>query len=249
MLAVVGTVISRSRSGNVLLRGGDEVLGTHRLFISGVGVDSVVAALTGDPTGTVNSSLEQFGGRFTRDSVNVLINTSSFAVLLCAHNVATRYAFNLSVDGILPRALSAVHIRYGSPHIASIALSAASLVAFIPALVGAEPFTFYGATTGLAALGRLSVFFATAIAIARYMRRSGQVESFVRRAVLPAVAAVGIGATLVLAVVNFSVLTGGSAELSVGLIVLAALIFGAGVALASVYRRTRPAVYSRIGRQ
>jgi amino acid transporter len=222
---------------------------TAWLFISGVGVDSVVAAVTGDPTGTMNSSLEQFGGKFVRDSVNVLINTSSFAVLLCAHNVATRYAFNLSADGILPRALSKVHSRHGSPYVASVALSAASLVAFIPALLGAEPFIFYGATAGLAALGGLSVFFATTIAIARYTRRTEQGESFVRRTVLPAVAAIGIGVTLILAVANFSVLTGGSAALSVGLIVLAVVIFGAGVVLASVYRRTRPTVYSRIGRQ
>jgi amino acid transporter len=222
---------------------------TAWLFISGVGVDSVVAAVTADPTGTMNSSLEQFGGRFTRDSVNVLINTSSFAVLLCAHNVATRYAFNLSVDGILPRALSGVHSRYGSPHVASIAMSVVSLVAFIPALVGAEPYTFYGATTGLAAFGGLTVFFLTSIAIARYLRRTGQVESFLRRVVLPAVAMIGVGATLILAILNFSVLTGGSAALSVGLIVLGVIIFGAGVVLAGVYRRTRPAVYSRIGRQ
>jgi hypothetical protein len=34
MLALVGTVMSRSPSGNVLLRDGDGVLGTHRLFVS-----------------------------------------------------------------------------------------------------------------------------------------------------------------------------------------------------------------------
>src|SRR4051794_8149955 len=31
MLALVGTVMSRSASGNVLLRDGDDVLGTHRV--------------------------------------------------------------------------------------------------------------------------------------------------------------------------------------------------------------------------
>jgi amino acid transporter len=222
---------------------------TTWLFISGVGVDSVVAAVTADPTGTMNSSLEQFGGRFVRDSVNVLINTSTFAVLLCAHNVATRYAFNLSADGILPRALSGVHSRHGSPHVASITLSVVSLVAFIPALVGAEPYTFYGATAGLAAFGGLTVFFLTSVAIASYLRRTGHVESFLRRVVLPAVAMIGVGATLILALFNFSLLTGGSAALSVGSIVLGVIIFAAGVVLAGVYRRTRPAIYTRIGRQ
>jgi len=32
MLALVGTVMSRSPSGNVLLRDGDGVLGTHKRF-------------------------------------------------------------------------------------------------------------------------------------------------------------------------------------------------------------------------
>jgi hypothetical protein len=35
MLALVGTVISRSASGSVLLRDGDKVLGTHRFWVLG----------------------------------------------------------------------------------------------------------------------------------------------------------------------------------------------------------------------
>jgi hypothetical protein len=35
MLALVGTVMSRSPSGNVLLRDGDRVLGTHKLSCRG----------------------------------------------------------------------------------------------------------------------------------------------------------------------------------------------------------------------
>ncbi len=38
MLALVGTVMSRSPSGNVLLRDGDGVIGTHRMRSEFAGV-------------------------------------------------------------------------------------------------------------------------------------------------------------------------------------------------------------------
>ena len=57
----------------------------------------------------------------------VLVNTSVLAVLVCAHNVGARYLFNMSADGVFPRALSGVHARHGSPHIASMVMSAAAL--------------------------------------------------------------------------------------------------------------------------
>jgi len=223
---------------------------TAWLFINAVGVNKVVGAVGSDPTGTMNSALQQFSGRFEVDAVNILINTSAFAVLLCAHNVASRYAFNLGADGILPRALSGVHRKHGSPHIASITVSIISAAIFIPVLitkVGA--YQFYGATLGLAALGGVIAFFLSNAAVVRYMRKAGPKENVLHRIVLPAIAGLGLAATIVLTLTNFSVLTGGSEALSDVLMVVVAAIFVAGVVMASVYRRRRPEVYQRIGRQ
>jgi hypothetical protein len=49
MLALVGTVISRSPSGNVLLRDGDRILGTHRLEAGVIEIHAEVAGQLGQP--------------------------------------------------------------------------------------------------------------------------------------------------------------------------------------------------------
>jgi amino acid transporter len=220
------------------------------LFINSVGLDKIVAAVLGDPTGTIDASIQHFGGRFAYDAATVLVNTSAFAVLLTAHNVAARYAFNLGADGILPRRLSGVHAKHGSPHIASITMTVASGAVFIPVVLShAEPLVFYAAALGVAAIGALIVFFLSNAAIVRYMRKSGQDENLLHRILLPAVAAVGLGASLYLGVANFSVLTGGSKTFSNALLALTAAVFIAGFVMAAVFRRSRPDVYQRIGRQ
>ncbi|RNM12035.1 APC family permease [Nocardioides pocheonensis] len=223
---------------------------TAWLFINAVGVDHVVALVTGDPEGVMHQSLRHFGGRFAADSANVLVNTSSFAVLLCAHNVGARYAFNLSADGIFPRALSGIHKTHGSPHVSSVVFTIASAVIFVPVLIlGIKPLAFYAAILGIASITALLVFFLSNAAVMRYMRKEGSEESAVHRVVLPVVAAVGLGATIALGVKNFTLLTGGSQAVSnLLLVVIAATLLG-GIALAFVYRRTRPEVYQRIGRQ
>jgi uncharacterized membrane protein (DUF485 family) len=63
------------------------------------------------------------------------------------------------------------------------------------------------------------------------------------------IAGLGLLVTLILAVLNFPVLTGGSQALSNWLIVLVVALFVAGYVLAAVYQRRRPEVYQRIGRQ
>ncbi|WP_459985468.1 APC family permease [Nocardioides sp. AN3] len=223
---------------------------TAWLFISSLGVDHAIAAAMADPEGSIHASITEFGSRFTADAATVLVNTSSFAVLLTAHNVAARYAFNLSADGILPRRLSGVHKRHGSPHIASVAVTVATAVILLPIIVlHIDPYAFYAAVLGIASVTGLSVFFASNVAVMRYMRSVGSRESALHRVVLPVLAAIGLGATLVLGVKNFNLLTGGSQALSNALLVVVVAIFAAGFAMAVAYRRARPEVYERIGRQ
>lgn len=223
---------------------------TSWLFIDAVGVDQVVATVTEDPTGTMTSTIEQFTGLFVNDAANVLINTSAFAVLLCAHNVAARYAFNLSADGILPRQLSGVHKNHGSPHIASIAVSILSVVVLVPVvLLDVEPYAFYGAVIGVGVLGTTVVFLLSNTAVMRFVHRPESRERFLHRVVLPMIAGLGLLVTLILALLNFPVLTGGSQALSNWLIVLVVALFVAGYVLAAAYQRRRPEVYQRIGRQ
>ncbi|WP_270887966.1 APC family permease [Pedococcus sp. 5OH_020] len=223
---------------------------TAWLFISSLGVDHAVATAAADPEGAIHASISQFSGKFTADAAHALVNTSSFAVLLTAHNVAARYAFNLSADGILPRALSGIHRRQGSPHVASLWVTIATALIFVPIVaLHIDPYAFYAAILGIASIAALIVFFASNAAVMRYMRSVGTRETALHRIVLPVLAALGLGTTLVLGVKNFKVLTGGSDALSNWLLVVIVAIFGAGVLMAMVYRRSRPDVYQRIGRQ
>ncbi len=223
---------------------------TSWLFINSLGVDHAMAIVAGDPEGSMQYSMQTFAGLFTADAAKVLVNTSSFAVLLCGHNFAARYAFNLSADGILPRALSGIHKKHGSPHIASLVVTVASAVVLIPVvLLKLEPYQFYAGVLGFGAVAGMIVFLLSSIAVMRYLSKNGSGERPFNRIVLPVIATVGLGATLVLGVVNFPVLTGGSALLSNVLLVLIGAVFVAGVVMAIRYRRTRPEVYQRIGRQ
>jgi amino acid transporter len=221
------------------------------LFINALGVNEAVALATADGVAAMDSTIINFAGNFVYDAATVLVNTSAFAVILCAHNIGARYLFNLSADGVLPRSLSGVHSRHGSPHRASVVVSLAALLLNVfVAFMGVDPIAFYAAMLGIAAFGGTFIFFATSISIPVYMKRLGSRDHGpLTTLILPIIAAVGLGIGLLLAITNFPVLTGGSWGLSVVLLLLMVVIFVTGFTLASVYRRTRPEVYQRIGRQ
>lgn len=219
------------------------------VFINSLGVDHVAAAATADPTGSMTKSLEAFGGKVLSDVATVLVNTSTFAVLLAAHNITARYGFNLSADGILPKRLSGVHARHGSPHISSIATSGAGLLLnVIIVLAGVSAIGFYTAMLGITSFVILGVIFACAIAVPIYLHRHGRNHSVWSRIVFPVVAIAGLGAGLSLAAANFPLLVGGDALAAILMAVIIG-VFALGIVLAAVYKRTRPETYARIGRQ
>lgn len=224
---------------------------TSWLFINAVGVDKAVEAATADPVGSMSNSIVAFGGKVLLDVATVMVNTSTFAVVLAGHNIVARYVFNLSADGILARSLSGVHARHGSPHTASVATSVAALAVNIPVVIlGLEPSAFYAAMLGVTSFVLILAIFLTNLSVPVYMRRrGGALFTTWGTVICPIVAGVGLAVGLVLAASNFPLLTGGSTTLSAALMGVIAGLFVLGIALALVYRRTKPAVYSRIGRQ
>lgn len=224
---------------------------TSWVFINAVGVDTAVEAATADPIGSMSNSMVTFGGTVLLDVATAMVNTSTFAVVLAGHNIVSRYVFNLSADGILPRSLSGVHARHGSPHVASVVTSLAALAVNIPViLLGLEPSAFYAAMLGITSFVLILVIFITNLSIPVYMRRrGGALFTTWGTVICPIIAGIGLAVGLVLAAANFPLLIGGSTALAVELMALIAGLFVLGVVLALVYRRTKPAVYSRIGRQ
>lgn len=224
---------------------------TSWLFINALGVDDAASLVAADPIGAMDSSIITFGSHFLFDAATVLVNTSVLAVLVCAHNVGARYLFNLSADGVMPRSLSRVHARHGSPHVASMVVSAAALlVNVLVVALGLDAMAFYAAVLGVAALTGVTVFFLTAVAVLVYLRRTGNHTTHPWRSViLPSAAAVGFGTVVVLSILNFSHLTGGSQGFSNLLLVFVYGVFVFGFVLATILQRKRPEVYQRIGRQ
>lgn len=241
--------IPRATYGVIVVAGVLYTLTTW-LFINSIGPDDAIAVVTKDLEGTMRSSMEQYAGKFILDVGTILVLTSSFAVILCAHNVAARYLFNLSADGIVPKSLSGVHAEHKSPHVASLTVSVACLAVLVPVIAsGVDVYAFYAGALGIVAVGMLVVFLLCNIAVMRYLRTAEPDAGTFRTTVLPLVAMIGLGATVVLALRDFPVLTGGSDFTSNVLLGAFVLTFLAGVALAAVYRRRRPDVYQRIGRQ
>ena len=83
----------------------------------------------------------------------------------------------------------------------------------------------------------------TRLAVLVYFRRRGPVgASRWRTVVAPAVSTIGLGIVAYLALVNFPMMIGGSTSQAVLMKVINWGVLAAGMALAIVYRRRRPAV-------
>jgi amino acid transporter len=225
--------------------------GTTWLFVNALGVDDAVAMSTAEGTAAFDATILEFGGRLLLDVATVLLVTSSLAVIICAHNVAARYLFNLGADGVVSRSLAAVHPRFGSPYRASIVVSIAVLIAnLVVVIAGVDAMVFYGALLGIAALTGISVQFLTSIAIPVYLIRHDKWRGHVFASlVAPFVALIGFGWSVVISISDFSMHTGGVTWLSSLLIAIVYGTFISGFLVAMRLERTKPDIYHRIGRQ
>ncbi|TKA04664.1 APC family permease [Actinacidiphila oryziradicis] len=221
------------------------------VLIQAVGTAKVVAASAADPTGTFMASLETYSGRVAVDLVTVLLNTSIFAAILSSHNITTRYLYNLSADGIVHKSLGTVHGKHGSPHRASLTASAAAFLGMVPFVVlGANPSQLYAVLVGIFGYALILLLLITGVAVPVYLRRNRVAGANSWNSLIaPVLAIAGLAVSVVLATQNFHLLINGSQSLTNSMFAVVYGTFVVGVVMALVYRRTRPAVYARIGRQ
>lgn len=225
---------------------------TSFFLVSAYGVDNAAAVAQEDPAGMFLGALETFLGSVAVDIASVLLITSLFAALLSISNVLSRYLFSLGNDGVLPRPLGRVHPRQASPYISSIVVTVAILVGGIVLIAGGfDPGLAYGSLAGVGGFAVIVLELITSVAVFAYFRKTGtpKESSVWKTVVAPVVAAVGLALIVYLAISNFPTLIGGDLTLAV---VLQVVTWGAlisGMALAAHYRRTKPEVYERIGRQ
>jgi hypothetical protein len=121
------------------------VIGPAQLHrVAGQQLGNLFFGLSGSYLGSVAATVMQ-----------VLLCTSLFAGLLAMHSASNRYMFVLGRDSVLPRPLSAVHARYGSPYRASLVQTAcATAVTAAFAIAGLNPYINLATTMfGVGTLG------------------------------------------------------------------------------------------------
>lgn len=191
---------------------------------------------------------DTFLGQWATIAMYALIVTSVYAALLAFHNTINRYTYSLARDGILPAALAKTR-RSGSPHIAGLAQTILSVLVVGGFLIaGADPYLnllIWVNTPGV--IGVLALQLLASIAVIVFFVRNRTLER--TWYVLPAaiLAAILLALFAVLIVVNIDALTAAGPAVNAVIILVVPVTFLVGIVLAVIYKRTRPAVYERIG--
>lgn len=204
---------------------------TSWLMVSGVGEATIVGVAAESPDTLLPDLMEQYVGKLGADIVLALFVTSILACILTFHNIVARYVFSLSARDLLPRKLSAVHPRFGSPSTASVMVSFAAAIAIILAVVlGLDAVgEFYTWLVGLASLGYVVLLVVTTAAVIAFFARHREIPMHpFRKLIAPLLALVGLFAALVLILVNLMTLVGDNVVVAVSVIVLliAAFLLG-----------------------
>lgn len=220
---------------------------TSWFMVGAIGPDNI-ASITADEVGTIYFRIsDEFLSRSFTHVIQLAVSTSMLATVISIHNVAARYLFVLGRQRCLPSALGRVHPRRGSPHLASLFVSAVSLVVFVTcALLGIHPMVGLGLVAlGLAAVGVLFMQMMTSVAVIAYFRRNAVLRPW-SHMVAPALAALGIGIGLVISLRNFEYLSGSQNRFVNLLPISIAVVFLLGIGYALWLRRYRPDRYETV---
>jgi amino acid transporter len=187
----------------------------------------------GDPTSFLFSLSDRYGGSALTMTMRILFVTSVYASLLAFHNCIARYVFAMGRDRILPARLSHTHARFQSPHVGSLAQTAAAFVCVAAfAAAGADPvLTLFTLFSAVGTLGIIVLMAVTSLAVTCFFVRRRELRW--RRLAAPAAALVALSGVAVFAARHFEVLAGGpswAARLLPFLIPAAAFV---GIALQS----------------
>ncbi|MDQ4119096.1 MAG: APC family permease [Actinomycetota bacterium] len=224
-------------------------------MVAQVGAGNLQVAATENGPGLVFGPLGQHYGVIVADVATVLFLTSVFAALLSFHNGVARYLFALGRESVLPSGLSTVGTRSGGPVAGSLAQSGLAVVVVVVfAVAGLDPvLTLFTWFSGMSAVGVVLLMAATSAAVVGYFARERDKRreaSVWARVIAPAIASLLLFVLLVVLVGNFDALLGTDPSSPLrwilpGLVLLAG---AGGVGWAAVLRRTRPMIYSGIGR-
>ncbi|MEU7488124.1 APC family permease [Streptomyces sp. NPDC042319] len=241
--------IPRATYLTIIFLGVFYAVSSYSLILSS-GASRAVKDAGADPAEMMPHALLTYIGGFANQVIAVLLVSSMFASTLSLQNILSRYTHSLSVDGILPRRLAAVHPRHGSPHTAAVTVGAVILVILCGLIASGAPASdLYGASSGVAFYGMLLLLLLTSVAVIVYFRRHHEGASVWKTCVAPGVSALAIGAALLTASLNMDLLIVAPPAVVAVLLAAGYVMVVAGVVTALTLKRRGSPAYERIGRR
>ncbi|MFF1613545.1 APC family permease [Amycolatopsis sp. NPDC058278] len=220
---------------------------TSWVAVGGIGADQV-PQVAGEQLGGLFLTLgSDYVSPVLGSVMQVLLCTSTLAALLALHNATNRYTFVLGRERVLPGWLGGVHAKHASPHRASIVQSVLTVVvvgAF--AAGGLDPYTNLATSLlGVGTLGIVVLQAFAAVSVIGFFRKRPDGHWW-RTKLAPALGALGLGASAVLLVTNFPLLTGTDSAVVNSLPWLLLAVAVAGVGYALWLKANRPERYAGI---
>ncbi|MHA6669131.1 APC family permease [Homoserinimonas sp. A447] len=173
------------------------------------GVQEAAGIAMDDPGNFIFGAAATYLGEWSVAVMLVLFIISTFATNLGFHNAIARYQFSLARDGWAPRVLERVHPKSQSPFIASMVQTViAAVVVLIFFFAGAHPYEqMFTWLIALGGLGLIALMAITSVAVVVYFVRSRRETNPWIVVVAPVLAALALGAEVVLLIANWGLQT------------------------------------------
>lgn len=178
----------------------------------------------------------------------VLVVISLFASMIALHQALARYTVALGRDHLLPQGLARISGRMKSPANASLAQVIIVLVVVAAfALANADPLlTLVTSLGGVATVGTMGLWVLASISIIVYFRQSKD-RRFWSTLIAPLISAIAFAVLWILAVANYSFVTGVADPVINALWISVPAVAIIGVIFVAIIKKARPAVYDEIG--
>lgn len=214
-----------------------------------LGVEGVMTAALSDTGADMYFDMsDEYLGYWAFVVLRIMIVTSIIACTVGFHNAVARYGFSLGREGLLPKYLGRSHRRMGSPHLASLTMTIiAALICLVVVITNADPYlklfvwTYAPGVTGLVLCQCLCV-----VAVIAYFWRDRRGHGRFRVFWAPLLGAVGLGASFVLILLNYELISGYTGWVNLAFILPVPIVFAIGVIQAAWIKRHDPGHYGRL---
>jgi amino acid transporter len=158
--------------------------------------------------------------------------------------------YSLAIDGVFPRALGKAHPTHRSPARASLTCSLIYLgLTAAMIFAGLSATKIYSWFCGLASFSILIAMAITSLSAIVYFRRNKHPVNAWQSLIAPILSVLTLGGMVLLAAQNFATLIDDSQALADTMMCAVVGTFVVGFAYACWLKKTKPAVFQRIGRQ